>query len=290
MKIKSVKITGFRAFEKEENSTFNFTKDGEIMNFASIYAPNGFGKTSFYDAVEWGITHKIQRFEKIRKDNDAPLLLNKSSLSGKVIVETSSQNFENVINKRKFINIMKNLRTSIFQNQVLTQDLIDAFLKEEKAEDRYTKFLDIDYNLKKYDAAYKKINTLLGYINDERKELIKNKGKEEAKIQVEIDFEQEFKKFDELNEVIGSLNKENESLNPIEQRTFNQNAYDNLSRNIEVRLLSLQEQLIKIKLRAETIVLARDGEKSEDGKPDGGILSYLDNKSKISQLDERLKN
>ena len=25
MKIKSVKITGFRAFEKEENSTFDFT-------------------------------------------------------------------------------------------------------------------------------------------------------------------------------------------------------------------------------------------------------------------------
>lgn len=59
MKIKSVKITGFRAFEKEEDATFDFTKGGEIMNFASIYAPNGFGKTSFYDAVEWGVTHKI---------------------------------------------------------------------------------------------------------------------------------------------------------------------------------------------------------------------------------------
>jgi exonuclease SbcC len=47
MKIKSVKITGFRAFEKEENSTFDFTSNGEIMDFASIYAPNGFGKTSF---------------------------------------------------------------------------------------------------------------------------------------------------------------------------------------------------------------------------------------------------
>jgi exonuclease SbcC len=295
MKIKSVKITGFRAFEKEENSTFDFTKDGEIMNFASIYAPNGFGKTSFYDAVEWGITHKIQRFdrmidfEKIRKDNDAPLLLNKSSLSGKVIVETSSQKFENVINKKKVYKYNEKPANEYFQNQVLTQDLIDAFLKEEKAEDRYTKFLEIDYNLKKYDAAYKKINSLLGYINDERKELIKNKGKEEAKIQVEIDFEQEFKKFDELNEVIGSLNKENESLIPIDQRTFNQTFYDNLSRNIDVRLLSLEEQLTKVKLRADTLILARDGEKSEEGKLEGGLLSYLDNKSKISQLDERLE-
>ena len=107
MKIKSVKITGFRAFEKEEDSTFDFTKNGEIMNFASIYAPNGFGKTSFYDALEWGVTNKIQRFdrmvdfEKVRKDNDAPLLLNKASLAGKVVVEATSQNFESVINKKK---------------------------------------------------------------------------------------------------------------------------------------------------------------------------------------------
>ncbi len=295
MKIKSVKITGFRAFEKEENSTFDFTKDGEIMNFASIYAPNGFGKTSFYDAVEWGITHKIQRFdrmvdfEKIRKDNDAPLLLNKSSSSGKVIVETSSQNFENIINNKKVYKYNEKPANEYFQNQVLTQDLIDAFLKEEKAEDRYTKFLEIDISLKKYDAAYKKINTLLGYINDERKELIKSKGKEEAKIQVEIDFEQEFKKFDELNQVIDELNKENESLSLIDQNTFNQTTHDNLSRNIDVRLLSLEEQLTKVKLREGTIILARDGEKSEEGKLEGGILFYLDNKSKISQLDERLK-
>ena len=295
MKIKSVKITGFRAFEKEENSTFDFTKGGEIMNFASIYAPNGFGKTSFYDAVEWGITHKIQRFdrmvdfEKIRKDNDSPLLLNKSSVSGKVIVETSSQKFENVINTKKVYKYNEKPANEYFQNQILTQDLIDAFLKEEKAEDRYTKFLEIDNNLKKYDAAYKKINTLLGFINDERKELIKNKGKEEAKIQVEIDFEQEFKKFDELNEVIGELSNENESLKPIEQRTFNQTTHDNLSRNVDVRLLSLEEQLTKVKLRADNIILARDGEKAEEGKLVGGILSYLDNKSKISQLDERLK-
>jgi exonuclease SbcC len=295
MKIKSVKITGFRAFAKEENSTFDFTKGSEIMNFASIYAPNGFGKTSFYDAVEWGITHKIQRFdrmvdfEKIRKDNDAPLLLNKASSSGKVIVETSSQKFENVINTKKVYKYNEKPANEYFQNQILTQDLIDAILKEEKAEDRYTKFLEIDNNLKKYDAVYKKINTLLGYINDERKELIKSKGKEEAKIQAEIDFEEEFKKFDELNEVIADLNKENESLKSIEQRTFNQTAYDNLSRNIDVRLLSLEEQLVKIKLRTETLILARDGEKSEEGKVDGGILLHLDNKTKILKLDEQLK-
>lgn len=295
MKIKRVKITGFRAFEKEENSTFDFTKGDEIMNFASIYAPNGFGKTSFYDAVEWGITHKIQRFdrmvdfEKIRKDNDAPLLLNKSSLSGKVIVETNSQNFENVINKKKVYKYNEKPENEYFQNQILTQDLIDAFLKEEKAEDRYNKFLEIDSNLKNYDVAYKKITNLLGYIKDERKALIDSKNREEGKLQVEIDFEQEFKKFNELNEVIILLKKENESLEIIDQNKFNQTAYDNLSRNIEVRLLSLEDALIKAKLRIDTISLARDGERTDAVQFNGGILSYFDNKTKIQKFDEQLK-
>lgn len=295
MKIKSVKITGFRAFEKEKDSTFDFTKDGEIMNFASIYAPNGFGKTSFYDAVEWGITHKIQRFdrmvdfEKVRKDNNGDLLLNNASSSGKVIVETNLETFQNIINKRKVYKKDEKPINEYFKHQILTQDLIDSVLKEEKADKRYENFLEIDDNLKKYDSAYKKINTLLGYITDQRNELVKSKGDEEKKLQGEIDFKQEFKKFDEINEVINSLNKESENLILIDQNTFNQTSYDNLSRNIDVRLLSLEEELIKVKLRIDTIILARDGEESEDSKLYGGVLSYLDNKSKVVKLDEQIK-
>ena len=295
MKIKSVKITGFRAFEKEEDSTFDFTKNGEIMNFASIYAPNGFGKTSFYDAVEWGITHKIQRFdkmvdfEKVRKDNEAPLLLNKNSKNGKVIVETSEDSFENVINKRKKYNYKAKAHNEYFKDQILTQDLIDAFLKEEKAEDRYTKFLSIDSNLKKQDSAYKKIIHLLKYIKEESKDLTNEKEGEQKKLQGEIDFEQEFKKFDEINEVIISLNKEGENLNIIDQKTFSQTSYDNLSRHVEVRLLSLEGELAKAKLRIDTISLARDGEETEDSKLNGGVLSYFENKSEIKKLDDLFK-
>ena len=293
MKIKSVKITGFRAFEKEGNSTFDFTKDGEIMNFASIYAPNGFGKTSFYDAVEFGITNRIQRFDRmvdfknLKKDNESSIVLNHKSKSGNINIVTNSIAYPRTVKKTYAYNAT--LENKYFQSQFLSQDLIDAFLKEERAEDRYTKFLEIDNTLKNYDAAYKKINTLLGYINDEMAALVKSKNNEERKIQVKIDFEQEFKKFDELNQVIGELNKENESLKPIDQNAFNQTAHDNLSRNVDVRLLSLEEQLFKVKLRAETITLARDGENSQDGKLDGGVISYIDNKSKILKLDKQLE-
>jgi exonuclease SbcC len=295
MKIKSVKITGFRAFEKEENSTFNFTKDGEIMNFASIYAPNGFGKTSFYDAVEWGITHKIQRFDKmndfdkVRKDNDGPLLLNKDSKNGKVIVETSEKSFENTINLRKKYNYKEDAHNEYFKDQILTQDLIDNFLKEDKAEERYAKFLKIDDDLEKKDSAYKKIIHLLKYIKEESKVLTNQREKEQKKLQGEIDFEQEFKKFDEINEVINSLNKENENLKLIDKITFNQTSYDNLYTTVEVRLSSLEDELIKAKLRIKTISLAWNGEESEDGKLKNGLIFYLENRNKIKELNDQLK-
>ncbi|MBX9886930.1 MAG: AAA family ATPase [Flavobacteriaceae bacterium] len=295
MKIKSVKISGFRAFEKEENSTFDFTTNGEIMDFASIYAPNGFGKTSFYDAVEWGITHKIQRFDrmvdfdKVRKDNDAPLLLNKASLSGKVTVETSLNNFENVINKKKVYKFNEKPINEYFQNQILTQDLIDTFLKEEKADKRYENFLEVDDDLKKHDSTYKKIIRLLEYIKDERRSLEAKKSEQEKLLQSEIDFDQEFQKFDEINQVIGFLKKVNENIDYIDQTSFNQTTYENLSRNIDVRLVNFDEELIKAKLRIDTIILARDGENSSDSAMNGGILSYLNNRTKISNFEQQYK-
>jgi exonuclease SbcC len=295
MKIKSVKITGFRAFEKEIDSTFDFTSNGEIMNFASIYAPNGFGKTSFYDAVEWAVTHKIPRFdrmvdfEKVRKDNDAPLLLNKLSYAGKVIVETDKKPFENVINNRKKYDYKAKAVNEYFQNQILTQDLIDAFLKEEKADKRYENFLEIDDNLKKYDSIYKKINRLLEYIKEERKSLENQKLTEESTLQTEFDFDQEFKKFDEINKVISSLEEDGENIDLIDRHSYNKTSYDNLSRNIDVRLLSLEEELIKVKLHIDRIILARDGEEIPDNELNGGVLFYLENRNKTLNLDKQSK-
>ena len=63
MKFNSVEISGFRIYNKPEDANFNFiTENGETADFVSLFAPNGFGKTSFYDAVEWAVTNNIERF------------------------------------------------------------------------------------------------------------------------------------------------------------------------------------------------------------------------------------
>ena len=53
MKFKKVEIQAFRAYDKANDGTFDFSReeDGEYADFISLYAPNGFGKTSFYDAT-----------------------------------------------------------------------------------------------------------------------------------------------------------------------------------------------------------------------------------------------
>jgi len=50
-KLKGIEIDAFRVYHDKQ--MFNFlTNRGGIANLIVIYAPNGYGKTSFVDAVE----------------------------------------------------------------------------------------------------------------------------------------------------------------------------------------------------------------------------------------------
>ena len=74
MKFKKIEISAFRIYDDPEDATFDFSlKDGDVADFVSIYAPNGFGKTSFYDAVEWGMTNFVQRFWQHKNITDDSL-------------------------------------------------------------------------------------------------------------------------------------------------------------------------------------------------------------------------
>lgn len=69
MKIKKVEIKAFRLFKK---TRVNFTakKDSsKAANFVAIYAPNGFGKTSLFDAMEFCMTKSIHRVKSNFKEN-----------------------------------------------------------------------------------------------------------------------------------------------------------------------------------------------------------------------------
>jgi exonuclease SbcC len=64
-KIRTITIQGFRGYDSKQ--VFDLTTAaGQPASLVVLYAPNGFGKTSFFDAVEWALTGQIKRFA----DND----------------------------------------------------------------------------------------------------------------------------------------------------------------------------------------------------------------------------
>jgi len=290
MKIKKVQISGFRAFNKVEHSTFNFELPGDrIADFISVYAPNGFGKTSFYDAVEWGVTHQIQRFDrmtdfnKIRKENDGPVLLNNVSAKGEVVVETTEGNFENNVNTRRVYNPKGIPVNAYFKEVILSQDLIDTFIKEEKAEVRYDKFVEFNPEIKSYNNSLKNLTTLCDFIESKTKDLIEE-IKRKQKTQLKIDFEEEGKKFDEINKALQSLKDKKEEIDLIEKDTFTQTKYDFLDQKIKSRIISLEIEVEAVKLRIENVDTVYNGIPNNVDDNDKGIFTYFENRNKIADL------
>ena len=69
MKIKQVKIQAFRLFREVTVDLSSTITHDKASNFIAIYAPNGFGKTSFFDAMEFCVTKSIQRVSLNFKEN-----------------------------------------------------------------------------------------------------------------------------------------------------------------------------------------------------------------------------
>jgi exonuclease SbcC len=203
MKIKKVEIQAFRVYDDVANSTFDFmTESGDVAGFISIHAPNGFGKTSFYDAVEWSFTNKITRYDR-RKGFNSDLAKSERANS----VDDEGKRKHQLILRNKFSDLDEgfvNLYTTLdeipysriipkvnkgvpdykfeeqdiedgtehFHEVMLSQEWIDAFLKEDNAEERYEKFVssfgDVSLN-KKYKAIVDLINLNKSNISSLRK-------------------------------------------------------------------------------------------------------------------------
>lgn len=94
-KIKKITLDCFRAFSKKQ--VLDFGKGENVADIIVIYAPNGTGKTSVIEGVEWATTGKISRIEKIfntnsprqRNPKEGCILKNRQSISSiaKVSIE-----------------------------------------------------------------------------------------------------------------------------------------------------------------------------------------------------------
>lgn len=199
MKIKNVKIQAFKSYLNEKDSTFDFSwkKDpSQVANLISIYAPNGFGKTSFYDAVDFCYTNNITRY--IRDDNvriqnkknanqQIFILRNRNAenrelkLDTKVSIETddntqlTSPIIEHALkgSDYKFDDSKTPLERKYFRDLMLSQEAIDAFLKETNPVERFKKFATKQVNdLSQLNERRIIISQLLSDIESEIREKV----------------------------------------------------------------------------------------------------------------------
>ena len=70
MKIKNVEIDSFRLFDNEKVPFVNPQHQERCANLVAIHAPNGFGKTSLFDAIEFCVTNNIQRLKTVTFKDD----------------------------------------------------------------------------------------------------------------------------------------------------------------------------------------------------------------------------
>ncbi|WLH23490.1 hypothetical protein PSH76_26305 [Pseudomonas sp. FP215] len=330
MKIKKVEIEAFRAYKLKSEGTFDFTQaNGDPSDFVAIYAPNGFGKSSFYDAVEWAVTNHLERlggeynkvnFEgaaKITKDENVgqKILRNKyvnDKVPTEVVVSTTrpepfSRRLPNIRTNGRDLKFGDNKKkeNEFFRRVILSQDEIDRFLREAKPQDRYVKFMESFGG--DLEIARKELSVL---ISDNKADLSALDKRRESIID-ELDQPVDSSLFENFNGLASNLNAAGENIaladenfSSLAENALNSSlisrqhelgvAYDANARTIETltgRLAKLPEVALHSSfLVAQKSNFARLSKGVADGEKYQGLLnSHTKNGADLQQATARLE-
>lgn len=269
-KIKKIVVDSFRAYQEKQNFDFVHEKSGKLANLVVLYAPNGYGKTSFFDAVEWAITGKIDRISgnsAINKEialEYGSILKNKNSHKNQGTVKIIAEDNDFLeVKTAKLNGRMKNdYRPG--DNEFISEDIKELLNEKEQfcttnllAHDKITSFLQTYTAGQKFEALEvfwdsKNEAQILSIIDSLEKELEKRQ-KEINGIIKELD--KEIKKFkfeeckhEEISNIIKSLNSKPEEDEVIIE--LNSENYDNVLESV----FSIEKNIEKRKLITNSLI------------------------------------
>ncbi|CAA0189757.1 hypothetical protein [Tenacibaculum maritimum] len=298
MKFKKIEISAFRIYNNPENACFDFTtKSGSTADFVSLYAPNGFGKTSFYDAVEWGVTGTVNRFfirhkemSKLEKNqsskNEIPLLRN-SKLERdtyvKVFSNTIEEPFEKLISKESIdldLPLKANIASHEFQKVILPQEWISAFLTEKDGEERYRKFME-NPELSEINNYYINLKHLLSVQQAEENQLQQDINRLQEKVK---DIEDE-NLLETINHQINHLNSvyKQEELQPIDIETTNKELLE-FKGVLAKKIIHYNNKQVSIEKKIDQLRVAQIG--NDDLL---GLKSFGENKQLLTKVLQETK-
>lgn len=190
MKINKVNIHAFRLFG-DESVDFSAKKDSrKTANFVALYAPNGFGKTSFFDSMEFCMTGKIHRLDDNLPENASE---DKSHSGNKSFIHNKDLSGEHIKVEMDFDDRNPIVRTcnpdeeykilqgdgenAFFTNAILSQDFFSEFISNKDAKSRFEIFTKrfketeglLDYRLwlkEMYTSCGRQITSLGRQIKD----------------------------------------------------------------------------------------------------------------------------
>lgn len=247
-KIKEIDIKAFRAYKDMQKFNFLHRDGGNVADLVAIYAPNGYGKTSFFDAVEWAITGTIARLNTGKpvkeevKNEEGYILKNKDSDEeyGTVTIISEENDVYSVNTKKKSgkmksdyrpgkeVQISSGLQTicnekeSFCTTNLLAHDKITGFLQNYTAQDK-TNELQVMWDENNYSKILNDITELYNELEKKRKQLSADILKEEKELKK---YKPENDKNDEIFKLIANY-----------EIKYDKNFMDNISSDIEEMLL-----------------------------------------------------
>jgi exonuclease SbcC len=227
-KIKNIKISDFRIYQGVEEFSFE-TKENEIANLITVFGPNGYGKSSFFDAIQWSLTGDVERFSNTRNGQQAVksegdyILTNRESAKknklGKVeIFNESEKILERNVQDKKSRNVdrrddyRKGILNKSFvikedftnnEAKVLSQEQVDAFIRHDSAEDKYDAVITFWDEGKRATEYLISIRERYIYTEGKLKGSVRDLGQKEKEI---IAFVNEPHNLEQINILIKTLN------------------------------------------------------------------------------------
>ena len=195
MKIKHVFIQAFRLFGKVPVNLTSTLDPNKASNFVAIYAPNGFGKTSFFDAMEFCVTKSIQRVSVNFKENfkvdqeqgSTTFIHNKDFPKLPIDIVMNFEGHDDIrttCNPQDECSMLKGNGDNLyFRNAVLSQDWFSEFLSTSSAEQRFKIFTDYFVETKDLLDYYRRLSTASTSFN----RMVIKTNKEVKRLKKEID-------------------------------------------------------------------------------------------------------
>lgn len=195
MKIRHVFIQAFRQFGKVPVNLTSTLNPDKASNFVAIYAPNGFGKTSFFDAMEFCVTKSIQRVSVNFKENfkvdqeqgSTTFIHNKDFPDLPIDIVMNFEGHDDIrttCNPQDECSMLKGNGDNLyFRNAVLSQDWFSEFLSTSSAEQRFKIFTDYFVETKDLLDYYRRLSTASTSFN----RMVIKTNKEVKSLKKEID-------------------------------------------------------------------------------------------------------